>query len=74
MALSSSIMIGTRTTTSQAPCRKFEVPTTSITTKVVSAPSPLMIIPRRHPSSWRRYQRVSMPACDRVKATKTPRV
>ena len=66
--------IGTRTITSHEPWRKLLVPTTSATTAVMSAPSPLIARPRRQPGSRRRHQRTSMPAWERVKAMNTPSV
>ena len=69
-----SIRSGTSTITSHEPWKKLLLPTTSATTAVVSAPSPLIARPARQPGSRRRHQRTSMPACDRVKAMNTPSV
>ena len=46
--------------------------TTGAWIPVATAPTPLMMALRRHPFSLRRSHRRTIPACDRVKARKTP--
>ena len=63
---------GTNTITAHAPCANFVTAITTVTTAVVTAPSPLIARPWRQPGSRRRRWRLAMPACDSVNDVNTP--
>ena len=58
--------------TIQAPAANFVQITTSVTTKVARAPTPLISARRRQPGSCVRSQYRTMPVWESVKAVKTP--
>ena len=70
----SMISSGAMTITSQAPDRNLVLAMITAMTAVVAAPRPLMTRPRRQPGSCRRHHRTTMPDCESVNATNTPRV
>ena len=57
----------------QAPWENFVAPMMIATTAVVVAPKPLTIMLRRQPGSRSRSQCLTMPPCDRVNETNTPK-
>ncbi len=64
--------IGTTTRITQAPSANFATAKTTATTAVASAPTPLIAALRRQPGPLSTNQWRTIPACDRVKAVKTP--
>jgi hypothetical protein len=65
-------MTGTKIITAQAPCVNFVIAMTTVTSAVVTAPSPLIRSPCRHPCSRSRRWRLAIPACESVNEVNTP--
>ena len=63
---------GTAIVTIHAPSANFAWITSSVTSPVVAAPRPLIAARRRQPGSFARRQCCTIPACESVKAVKTP--
>ena len=64
--------IGTTMRITQAPSANFATAKMTATTAVASAPTPLITALRRQPGPLPTNQCRTIPACDRVKAVKTP--
>ena len=65
-------MMGTNSITAHAPSLNFVMAITASTIAVVTAPSPLIRSPRRHPGSRMRRCRFAIPACESVNEVNTP--
>jgi len=60
------------TTTIHAPLVNFVTTCTIATAAVATAPTPFKSARQRHPGLFKRRQRITIPAWDRVKQTNTP--
>ena len=72
MATNVAMSRGMISTTIQAPSANLVTVSVSSTMAVTTAPTPFTHMRHRHPVSFRRSQRQTIPLCENVKEMKTP--